>query len=373
MRVLAAAQERRRRGLPVYDLSAGQPATPAPEAVRKAAHRALDADRIGYTPTLGLPALREAIAEHYRRTYRLSIDPADVAVTTGSSGALQLAFLAAFDPGDTVAVTRPGYPAYRNMLLALGCRVVDVPLGPDYRLDVGRLDTLPDAPAGLVLASPANPTGTMLPAEDVDSIVRWCDRHRVRLLSDETYHGISYAMPSRTAWHESRSPVVLSSFSKYFSMTGWRLGWLLLPEELRDPVERLAANLTICPPTLSQYAAIEAFGCADELAANVARFRVNRQLLLDRLPGVGLATFAPPDGAFYIYADVSRWTADSLGWADRILTETGVALAPGVDFDRIDGRRHVRLCFAGDRDELATAVSVLGEWLARQPELAAAV
>ena len=367
MRVVEAAALRRAAGLPVYELSAGQPSTPAPKAVLAAAHAALDADRLGYTTAVGIAPLRDAIAGHYRHVYGLDVGRASVAVTTGSSAGFLAAFLAAFDVGDTVVLTRPGYPAYRNMLAALGCRVVELPLGPDFRLTVCDLDDLDEPPDGLVLASPANPTGTMSSAAELQAIVRWCDEHDVRLVSDEIYHGITFGEPGTCAWRYSRTPMVVNSFSKYFSMTGWRLGWLLVPDELTDAVDRLAGNFNLCPPALSQHAALAAFGCYDELDANVARYRTNRDLLLHRLPDFGLTRLAPADGAFYLYADVSRWTDDSLSWCARILAEAGVALAPGVDFDPVDGGRFVRLCFAGDTEELAVATELLGSWLAADP------
>lgn len=368
MRVLAAATARRVAGQPVYDLSAGQPSTPAPRAVRVAAARALDTDRIGYTGAVGIAALRDAVAGHYRRWYELDVDRSEVAVTTGSSGGFLLAFLAAFDVGDTVVLARPGYPAYRNMLGAMGCRVVELPCGAEtgYHPTIAALDALAEPPKGLVLASPANPTGTMVSADDLAAIISWCDLHDVRLVSDEIYHGISYGQPATTAWRTSRRAIVVNSFSKYFSMTGWRIGWLLVPDELLDAVDRLAGNFALCPPTLSQHAAVHAFDTYDELDVNVARYRVNRDLLLDRLPAIGLYRLAPADGAFYIYADVSAFTDDALPWAARLLDETGVAIAPGVDFDPVDGGRFVRMSFAGETSEIAAGVEVLGDWLTRQ-------
>ena len=364
MRVLDAANERRAAGLPVYDLSAGQPSTPAPAPVRTAAREAIEQDLLGYTGALGLRPLREAIAGHYRHAYSLDVSPDSVVVTTGSSGGLQLAFLAAFEPGDTVVVTRPGYPAYRNMLTALGCRVVEVPLRPDFGFDLASLDALPERPAGIVLASPANPTGTMIDPDTLATVAAWCELNDVRLISDEIYHGITFGAPATCSWQASRRSIVLASFSKYFSMTGWRLGWLLLPDELIDPVDRLAGNFTICPPAVSQRAGVAAFDAYAELDANVARYRVNRDLLLRRLPEIGLTRLAPADGAFYVYADVSAWTSDSLNWAARLLDTTGVAVAPGVDFDPVDGGKFIRFCFAGDTATIDRAVDLLGEWLA---------
>jgi aspartate/methionine/tyrosine aminotransferase len=366
MRVLQVAHARRAAGLPVYVLNAGQPGTPAPAPVLAAARRTLDADRLGYTSQVGIPALRDAIAGHYRRWYGLSVSRDDVVATTGSSGGFLLAFLAAFDPGDLVVLTRPGYPAYRNMLASLGCRVLELPCGPDthFQPAVAALEALLEVPAGVVVASPANPTGTMLTPDELAGIAAWCDAHGVRLVSDEIYHGITYSGAQSCAWSTSRNAIVVNSFSKYFCMTGWRLGWLLVPDELLDSVDRLASNFALCPPTLAQHAAVHAFDAYAELDANVARYSTNRHLLLDRLPAIGLDRLAPADGAFYIYADVSRWTSDSLAWGARLLDDTGVAVAPGIDFDPIDGGRFIRMSFAGDTAEIAEAVDVLGEWLA---------
>jgi aspartate/methionine/tyrosine aminotransferase len=369
MRVLAAAAQRRARGQVVYDLSAGQPATPAPAAVRRAAHDALDRDRLAYTGAAGLLELRVAIAGHYAERYGLDVDPASVIATTGSSGGFLVSFLACFQPGDLVALARPGYPAYRNMLRALGCRIAEIDTGDRFALRASDLDALPERPAGVVLASPANPTGTMIAAGELAAIGRWCETNGVRLISDEIYHGITYSAAGATSWATGRHSIVVNSFSKYFSMTGWRLGWLLVPDELVDAVDRLAGNFALCPPTLAQHAAVHAFDSYVELDENVQRYKENRATLLRRLPEIGIDRIAPVDGAFYVYADVSRWTGDSLAWCDRVLDETGVAVAPGVDFDLVDGGRFVRLCFAGDSDELGRAVDVLGGWLARQPSV----
>jgi aspartate/methionine/tyrosine aminotransferase len=369
MRVVDAVVARRAAGLPVVDLSAGQPSTSAPASVRAAAIAAIGTDRIGYTNALGIPALRAAIAAHYQHTDGLDIDPANVAVTTGSSGAFLYAFLAAFDPGDRVAMARPGYPAYRNMLTALGCEVLELPCGQQSRFQptIEQLAALDEPPAGLVLASPANPTGTMVDAAELAALTAWCDAYGTRLISDEIYHGITFTQPAASVWRTSRHAVVVNSFSKYFSMTGWRIGWLLVPDELIDTVDRLAGNFAICPPALSQFGAVAAFNDYGELDANVARYAANRAMLLDRLPGIGLDRLAPADGAFYIYADVSRWTDDSVAWGARLLAEAGVAVAPGLDFDPVDGGRFIRMCFAGDGADLSRAVDLTGAWLAEQP------
>jgi len=367
MRVIDAVVARRAAGLEAIDLSAGQPSTRAPKTVRDAAIAALDADLIGYTNALGIPALRAAIATHYRRVEGIDVDPANVAVTTGSSGAFLYAFLAAFEAGDTVVMARPGYPAYRNMLAALGCRVVELPCGPQTRFQptVAMLEALPEPPAGLIIASPANPTGTMVEPSELAAIATWCEQHGTRFVSDEIYHGITFTTTPTSAWRTSRSAIVVNSFSKYFCMTGWRIGWLLVPDELTDSVDRLAGNFTICPPALSQLAAVAAFDAYDELDANVARYAQNRELLLRRLPEIGLTKLAPADGAFYIYADVSEWTSDAMAWTARLLAEAGVAVAPGLDFDPVDGGKFIRMCFAGDGDEIARAIDQMGDWLAR--------
>ena len=371
MRVIDAVVARRAAGLEAIDLSAGQPSTRAPAAVRRVAAAALDSDLIGYTNALGIPALREAIAAHYRRSDGIDIDAANVAVTTGSSGGFVYAFLSAFEAGDTVVMARPGYPAYRNMLGALGCRVLELACGPATRFQptIAQLEALEAPPAGLVIASPANPTGTMVEPAELAAIAAWCDEHGTRLVSDELYHGVTYTTQATSAWRTSRSSIVVNSFSKYFCMTGWRIGWLLVPDELVDSVDRLAGNFAICPPTLSQLAAVAAFDAYEELDANVARYADNRALLLRRLPEIGLTKLAPADGAFYVYADVSDWTTDAMGWAARLLDEAGVAVAPGLDFDPVDGGRFIRMCFAGDGALIDRAVDGLGEWLARQPRL----
>ncbi len=368
MRVIDAVSKRRAAGLPVIDLSAGQPSTPAPEPVRRAAIETITSDRIGYTNALGIAPLRAAIAAHYGHTDDIAVSAENVAVTTGSSSGFLYAFLAAFDVGDTVAMARPGYPAYRNMLAALGCNVIELPCGADTRFQptVAHLEALGEPPAGLVLASPANPTGTMVDAAELAALTAWCDAHGTRLISDEIYHGITFGMAAASAWRTSRRAVVVNSFSKYFSMTGWRIGWLLVPDDLADAVDRLAGNFAICPPALSQHAALAAFDAYSELDANVARYSTNRAMALKALAQIGVDRLAPADGAFYLYADVSRWTDDSLSFVFRALDECGVALAPGVDFDPVDGGQFVRMCFAGDAAEIEQGIAWLGQWLAAQ-------
>jgi aspartate/methionine/tyrosine aminotransferase len=369
MDVLAAAAERRRTHGDVVDLSAGQPSTPAPHAVRAAAAAALSGDVLGYTVTLGIPELRSAIAAHYARRYDLDVPPEQVVVTTGSSGGFLLAFLSAFDAGDRVAMARPGYPCYRNILTALGCDVVELPCGPEtrYQPTVAMLEELDEPVRGLVVASPANPTGTVLEPAELAALAAYCERNGIQLVSDEIYHGISYAGAPATssAWSTSREAIIVNSFSKYFSMTGWRLGWLLVPPRLLRPADRLAGNFTVCPPALAQRAALGAFDPTSyaESDSHVARYAVNRGLLLDGLPRLGLTRLAPADGAFYVYADVSHLTADSMDLTYRLLAATGVAVAPGIDFDPVDGGKWIRLSFAGATDDVAEALRRMAGWL----------
>jgi aspartate/methionine/tyrosine aminotransferase len=370
MDLLAAAAQRSRSHGDLLNLVAGQPSTPAPVAVRDAAKRALDEQLLGYTEALGIPELREAIAGHHRRFHGLTVGGEDVIVTTGSSGGFLLAFLAAFEAGDRVAIARPGYPCYRNVLTALGCEVVELPAGPESRFQptVETLESLERPVRGLVVASPANPTGTMLAPAELATLASWCEQHGVQMVSDEIYHGIEYAVPRQhsSAWATSREAIVFSSFSKYFSMTGWRIGWMLVPQRLRRPIDVLTGNFTICPPVLAQYAAIEAFSESSyaECEGHVARYTQNRRLLLDGLARLGIDRLAPADGAFYVYADVGGLTDDSMAFCRRLLDETGVATAPGIDFDTDVGNRFVRMSFAGQPEEIREALVRLERWLA---------
>lgn len=363
MEVMAAGAERARTHGDVIMLCAGQPSTPAPEAARRAAAEALESRVLGYTESTGILPLREAIARHHSDSYGIDVRPEDVTVFTGSSAGFTTLFLAAFDAGDTVAMARPGYPAYRNTLAALGCEVLELDCGADtrYQPTVAMLEALPEPPRGLVLASPANPTGTVIDPDELAAIVRWCDEHGCLLVSDEIYHGVTYGRPTASAWQTSRSGVVVGSVSKYFSMTGWRLGWMLLPEALRRPVEVLTGNLSICPPAIAQYAAVGAFTpeARVELEGHVQRYAANRELLLRRLPELGLGSFAPPDGAFYAWCDIGHLTDDSVRWCREVLDDTGVALTPGVDFDTAHGRTWMRLSFAGSTAEIDEALDRL--------------
>jgi aspartate/methionine/tyrosine aminotransferase len=368
MQVLQAATQRQRTHGDALMLCAGQPSSPAPRPVLDAAREALATDVLGYTETPGILPLREAIAEYHSRRDGIDVGADDVYVTTGSSGAFVALFLAAFDAGDTVAMTRPGYPAYRNTLTALGCRVVELD-GADTRFQptVAQLAALPEPPAGVIVASPANPTGTIIDPAELDAIATWCRATGCLLVSDEIYHGISFGRPTRSAWATGREAVVVGSVSKYFSMTGYRIGWMLLPEWLRRPVDILSGNLSICPPAISQYAAVAAFDetSRSELDGHVERYARNRGLLLHRLPEIGITDYAPPDGAFYAWCDVSHLTDDSLTWCADVLAATGVAITPGVDFDTVDGHRFVRMSFAGSTDDVDAALGRLTAWVTR--------
>ncbi|QIZ35100.1 pyridoxal phosphate-dependent aminotransferase [Saccharopolyspora sp. ASAGF58] len=367
MEVLTAAAARQRIHGDVVSLAAGQPSTPAPKAVREAAAVALDRHSLGYTEQLGLPELRDAIAEHYSSTYGLSVGRGEVVVTTGASGGFLLAFLAAFDAGDRVALARPGYPAYRNILSALGCEVVELPCDETTRFQptVEMLEVLKQPVQGLILASPANPTGTLIPADELARLVEWCDRNGVQLISDEIYHGITFGEPARSAREYSANPVTMQSFSKLWSMTGWRLGWMLVPPRLRRAVDSLTGNFTLCPPALSQHGAVAAFseGAYAEVGAHVERYRINRELLLNGLADLGITRVAPADGAFYAWADIGHLTDDATGFCGRLLDETGVAVVPGVDFDPVLGNRFLRMSFAGSTEDIAEALDRLARWL----------
>ena len=356
MDVVRAANAQAAAGSEVLHLEVGQPATKAPQPVLDAAKRALDDSLIGYSDAFGLPDLRQALAGHYAALYGVELDPARIAATPGSSGGFLLAFLAAFEPGDRVALAAPGYPAYRNILQALDVEPVLLETDlehryqptPDLLQGAGRLD-------GLIVASPSNPTGTVLDRAALRALVDYCAAEGIRLVSDEIYHGITYEERATSALELTDTAIVINSFSKYFCMTGWRLGWMVLPEDLVRPVECLAQNFFVAAPTLSQHAAVAAFDCRPELDARVAAYARNRGLLLERLPHAGFERLAPADGAFYLYADASRLTNDSPALCARILKETGVALTPGVDFDPARGHRFVRFSFAGSEGDMRAA------------------
>lgn len=367
MDVMRAANARDRAaksdGERAVHLEVGQPGTPAPAIVRAAAVRALESDRLGYTEAFGVIQLRARIADYYRHAYGCAVPVERIAITAGSSCAFILAFLAAFEAGDRVALADPGYPAYRNILSALGIEAVGLPATRDHNFQPtiellergGRLD-------GLIIASPANPTGSMLAPEELAELVEWCRAHGVRLVSDEIYHGIVYEGRAQTGLAYGAEPIVINSFSKYYSMTGWRLGWMVVPEDCVRAVETLAQNLFISPPTLAQLAAVAAFDAREECDANVARYRRNRDLLVAELPKAGFREFAAPDGAFYLYADIGHMTNDSAEFCRRMLAEAGVAATPGTDFDPRRGARTVRFSFAGTTEDMQEAARRLIKW-----------
>jgi aspartate/methionine/tyrosine aminotransferase len=367
MDVMRAANAREAAGERVIHLEVGQPGTSAPRAVLAAARQALADDRIGYTDAEGIAKLREAIAANYRERYGITVDPAEIVVTTGSSAAFQLAFLAAFEPGDRVALAAPGYPAYRNILSALGLETVLIEVGENahYQPNPELLADIPDL-AGLIVASPANPTGTMIAPAELRRLSDYCQERGIRLVSDEIYHGIVYEGAAETARAFGREAIIVNSFSKYYSMTGWRLGWMLVPPDLARSVECLAQNFYISPPTLSQRAAIAAFDCRAELDGHVARYRANRDRLVAALSKAGLTRFAPAEGAFYLYVDVSSLTRDSEAFCRRLLAETGIAITPGRDFDPIHGNDWARLSFAGSTADIEEAAALLADWLPKQ-------
>jgi len=367
MDVMNRAAAREAAGHRVIHMEVGQPASPAPSLAREAAKRAIDAGALGYTLAMGTRPLKERIALHYRETYGVEIAPERVVVTTGSSAGFVLAFLVLFDAGARVALPEPGYPCYRHILSALGQVPVALETNAQTRWmppvqSIAALADSADGLDGVLIASPANPTGTMLEPERLADICSLCERRGIWFISDEIYHGLTYTAAAETALKYSDEAIVINSFSKYFSMTGWRVGWMIVPERLVRAVERLAQNLYIAPPAVSQVAALAAFDACEELQANVAVYARNRALLLDGLPKVGLGNIVPADGAFYLYCDVGHLTDDSLAFANEMLEETGVAVTPGIDFDPRRGRRFIRISYSGSSADMAEALRRLAGW-----------
>jgi aspartate/methionine/tyrosine aminotransferase len=358
---LAAAHER--AGNRVLHLEVGQPSTSAPTSVLAAARKALDDDVLGYTGALGLPELRSRISQWYRERYNLVVDPGRVAVTTGASGSCVLTFLALWDPGERVGVVEPGYPCYRNDLAAFGVDPVALPVdaSTDFRLRIEHLEQAGPLD-GLILASPSNPTGVVLSEDHLRPILAWAKERRVHVVVDEIYHGLTYESDPPTALEIDDDVVVFNSFSKYFSMTGWRLGWLVAPEPLIPAIERLAQNLTISAPTLSQIAACRAFDSIEECESNVARYRRNRDSMLESLRGAGFTELAPAEGAFYIWVDVSGTGLEASEICRRWLSELDIAVTPGIDFDPVRGERFVRLSVAGSEDDINEAGHRIVRW-----------
>ncbi|MFD1327032.1 pyridoxal phosphate-dependent aminotransferase [Mycoplana ramosa] len=368
MDVLADATRRRAAGHPVISMAVGQPAHPAPRAALEAARAALEDGRIGYTEALGLDALRQGIAAHYRTRHGVKIDASRIAVTTGSSAAFNLAFLTLFDPGDRVAIARPGYPAYRNILAALGIETIEIEVNAenDFTMTPESLEaaqTVFGKLSGVLLASPANPTGTVTNRAHLQALADYCSVNDIAFISDEIYHGLTFSGEETSALELTDDAVVINSFSKYYCMTGWRIGWMVLPEAVVRPIERLTQNLYISAPELSQIAALAALGANDELDLHREAYRRNRDLLATRLPELGFSIASPMDGAFYAYVDVGRFTNDSMAFARRMLAEINVAATPGHDFDPIGGHRTMRFSFAGAHEEMIEATDRIAAWL----------
>lgn len=364
MDVMEAARLAEAGGRSIIHMEVGQPSTPAPASARAALQARLD-QPLGYTVALGLPELRAGIADLYRRWYGVDLDPARVVVTPGSSGAFMLAFAALFDAGDRVALGEPGYPSYRQILRAMSLEPVGIQTAPAHRYQP-RPEEIPADVAGLMLASPGNPSGTMLGLEAYRGLLGRAAELGVSVISDEIYHGLSYAERCHSALEVSDDVYVINSFSKYFSMTGWRIGWMVVPEDHIRTVERIAQNMFICPPHASQVAALAALEAIDECEANMATYAENRRLLLEALPKIGFDRIAPPDGAFYIYADVSALTDDSLAFAAEILEGAGVAVTPGLDFDPIRGGRTLRFSYARSTDDIAEGIARLTRFMGQR-------
>jgi aspartate/methionine/tyrosine aminotransferase len=367
MDVMAAAAQREAQGAKIIHMEVGQPAARAPATAIKAAQAALVQGRIGYTETLGIPSLRARIARHYADTYDLVLDPARIIVTTGSSGGFILAFLSLFEPGDRVALANPGYPPYRHILSALGCEPVLIETSAETRWALSAKALIAAHQRtplkGVVIASPANPTGTMMDADTLSRLIAVAEAEGIRVISDEIYHGLDYAFAAETAANASDHAVVINSFSKYFCMTGWRIGWMVVPDTFVRPIERLQGNLAISVPTLAQVAAEAAFDGREEMEAVKHGYEENRRILTEGLPKAGLDKFLPVDGAFYLYANISRFSDDSLDFAKRMLNEADVAATPGIDFDPVDGRHFLRFCYAGSAGEMREAVERIENWL----------
>jgi aspartate/methionine/tyrosine aminotransferase len=369
MDVMAAAARIEEQGVRVIHMEVGQPAAPAPSCAIAAARSALGHGRLGYTESLGMPALRTRIARHYGEQYGADLDPERVIITTGSSAGFVLAFLSLFEAGDRVAIAVPGYPPYRHILAALGCRPVLIEttqatrwsITAELLLHAHRREPL----RGVVVASPANPTGTMIAPEALHDLIAAAESADIRIISDEIYHGLNYAFRAESAVKLSENAVIINSFSKYFCMTGWRIGWMVVPRPLVRAIDRLQGNLAISVPTLSQIAAEAAFDGRAEMEAIKHGYEENRCILLAGLPPAGLEKMLPVDGAFYLYADVSRFSNDSLEFAKRLLAETHVAATPGLDFDPMNGRHFVRFCYAGSREEMHEAIARISKWLKR--------
>jgi aspartate/methionine/tyrosine aminotransferase len=363
------AYELQAEGRSIIHMEYGQPSTGAPKAAIAVAHRVLDTDAMGYWES---PQLKDRLAKHYADSYGVPVAPERFILTCGASPALVLALASNFSPGDRVALARPGYVAYRNSLKALHLMPVEIACGPEQRfqLTAAALAEVMPAPAGVIIASPANPTGTVIEPAEMAAIAKVCQERNIRIISDEIYHGLSYTGPSRSMLEFAPDCLVVNSFSKYFSMVGWRLGWLVVPDDQPQRARAYMANLFLTAPSLSQHAGLVAMDSREELEGHVAAYRENRALMLAALPAMGLASIAPPDGAFYIYANIGHLTEHSLAFCESLLRETGVAAAPGIDFDPVNGGRFIRFSFAVSTPEVQEALRRLIPWFAARPRLA---
>lgn len=366
MDVMEKARALEASGRSIIHMEVGQPGTPAPKGALKALARQMEVGPLGYTVALGLPELRAGIAALYRRWYGVDLNPDRVVVTAGSSAAFLLSFTTLFDAGDRVGLGEPGYPSYRQILKALSLQAVGIPASVNNRLQPAPADLEGHDLHGMIVASPGNPSGTMLSHDALAALINHCAGRGIKFISDEIYHGLHYADRATSALEISDDVHVINSFSKYFSMTGWRIGWMVVPEDHIRVVERLAQNMFICPPHASQVAALAALDCIDELEANRAVYARNRQMMLEELPKAGFTRIAPPDGAFYVYADVSDLTQDSLAFAAEILEQAGVAVTPGLDFDPRRGAQTLRFSYARSSEDIAEGLHRLKAYMARR-------
>jgi aspartate/methionine/tyrosine aminotransferase len=357
------AHQLKAEGRSIIHMEFGQPSTGAPKKAIETTHHVLDTDGLGYWES---PDLRARLARHYQETYGVTVAPEQFILTCGASPALLLALISSFEPGARIAMARPGYVAYRNTVKAL--RQIPVEISCDasvrFQLTAAALAAVEPAPDGVIIASPANPTGTIIEAAELEAIATVCRERGVRIISDEIYHGLSYVEPAHSMLEYAQDALVVSSFSKYFSMVGWRLGWLLVPPEHLERARAYVGNLFLTAPSLSQHAGLVALDCYEELQGHVAVYARNRQLLLDALPAMGLTSIAPPDGAFYLYADIGHLTDDSLDFCQMLLRDTGVATAPGLDFDPVEGCHFIRFSFAVSAPEIEEAIRRLTTWFA---------
>ena len=366
MDVMEKARKAEENGRKIIHLEVGQPSTAIPFEALKRTSRIMERNPLGYTVALGLPELRKKISGLYGRWYNVDLDPARVVITSGSSGAFILSFISLFDVAARVGIGAPGYPSYRQILKSLGMLPVDIKTSLENKFQPTKNDILSNSLDGLLVASPSNPSGTMLDQNELAELIETSNSVGANFISDEIYHGIQYDKKAVSALEITDQCYVINSFSKFFSMTGWRVGWMVVPEDHIRLVERLAQNLFICPPHISQVAALEALSCENELSQYIEIYRKNRQIIMHELPQIGFQNFAPPDGAFYFYVDISRYSDDSLSFCDDVLKEVGVAITPGVDFDPERGNTTIRISYARSTDEISEGINRLGNFMKKR-------